>query len=125
MKKFFQKAVMVFLFCFLSIYFTACSNNEYKYDYIKLTNVKESVENYKFSFTVENISDGDITVYVRVFLKPGGVTNSDGKKIAKGDNYTFYCNSARGDFFENPKGLIAVYDENGQGVETVSFEFKV
>ena len=106
----------------------ACSIGEsakYSNDYIKLTNMKEQVENYKFSFTVENISDEDIIVFTRVFLKPGGVIDSGGKKISKGGNYTFYCTSEMGKFFENPKGMVIIYNSQGSSVGELSFEFNI
>ena len=53
------------------------------------------------------------------------MVNSDGKKISKGDNYTFYCTSENGKFFENPKGMVAIYDSTGQSVGLLSFEFNI
>lgn len=127
----FKRIYRTFLFFILSVLVFAVSacgageSDKYSNAYIKLTNIKEQVENYKFSFTVENISDEDITVFTRVFLKTGGVVNSDGKKISKGDNYTFYCTSGNGKFFENPKGMVVIYDSTGQAVGNLSFEFNI
>ena len=100
------------------------SGSTLKNDYIEVTNFNEKTENYDFSFTVNNISDQDITVAVRAFLKTGGVVNSNSKKISKGSSYTFSCHSSSGDFYENPKGIIAIYDSNGEGVGTLSYEFE-
>jgi hypothetical protein len=100
------------------------SGSTLKNDYIEVTNFNEKTENYDFSFTVNNISDQDITVAVRAFLKTGGVVNSNSKKISKGSSYTFSCHSSSGDFYENPKGIIAIYDYNGEGVGTLSYEFE-
>jgi len=122
---FFILSVLVFAVSACGVGGSAGGSDRYSNAYIKLTNIKEQVENYEFSFTVENISDEDIIVFTRVFLKPGGVVNSDGKKISKGDNYTFYCTSGNGEFFENPKGMVAIYDSTGLAVGNLSFEFDI
>lgn len=122
-----KRIYRAFLFFVLSVLVFAVSACSAKYSnaYIKLTNIKEQIENHKFSFTVENISDEDITVFTRVFLKSGGVVDSAGKKISKGDNYTFYCTSENGKFFEKPKGMVIIYDSTGNSVGSLSFEFNI
>ena len=117
---------IIFVLCCFSLF--GCSvesgGTTIKNDYIKITNFNEKTENYDFSITVNNISNQDITVAVRAFLKTGGVVNSNSTKISKDSSYTFSCHSSSGDFYENPKGIIAIYDSNGEGVGTLSFEFK-
>lgn len=118
--------VLIVALCCLSLFgcFGDGGGSTIKNNYIELINFTEETENYDFSFTVNNISDQDITVAVRTYLKPGGVVSSNPKKISKGSSYTFSCHSPSGDFYENPKGIIGIYDSNGQGVGTLSFEFK-
>ncbi len=116
---------MVLLLFAVSCNGGASEEDKYTYDYIKITNIKEQTENYKFSFTVENISEEDITVFARVFLKTDDVVNSEQKTIKQGGDYTFTCESKTGKFYENPKGMIVVYNSEGNGVESISFEFDV
>ena len=116
---------MVLLLFAVSCNVGTSEEDKYTYDYIKITNIKEQTENYKFSFTVENISEEDITVFARVSLKTDDVVNSEGKKIKPGSDYTFTCESKTGKFYENPKGTIAVYNGEGKSVELISFEFDI
>lgn len=125
-----KKLQRVFI-CVVSVVFllfmSSCSliGGKYTYDYVKLTNIKEQTENYRFSFTVENISDEDIRVVVRVFLKTGGVVDSGVKEISRGNDYTFTCVSNAGKFYENPKGMVIIYNSAGASVENFSFEFDI
>ncbi len=124
-KKIYQASLLIVLslIIFLISACGAVESDKYSNDYIRLTNINEQVENYNFYFTVENISNEDITVLTRVFLKTGGAVDSTAKKISKGGNYTFYCTSEAGKFFENPKGIVIIYNSQGNSVDTLSFEF--
>ena len=91
-------------------------------EYIEITSIEVKEENYEFDITIKNVSNEDLTVVVRVFLSPNGVINSSQKKIACGGSYTFNCYSGLGKIHDNPKGIVAIYNSNGEGVGTLSFE---